>query len=176
MKHIYLLAALALTGGCLTSTEKVSRSTLDIMIGTNHIKSSTPKEYKIQKLQWDKDGFTVEGLNSAVNVNAVEAQVQQAQMAQQSFGQGMQMFQLGMSLAAQYFSGGHVNQPQVITNYIQLPPQIITNYIQLPTEPSVRYQVVPTVQPLVTTTPGIVVTNAGPATILVPTSTVTTNK
>ena len=121
----------ALCAGCLNSPERVTRSTLDIIVGTNHIKSSTPKEYKIKKMKWTADGFEVEGLDSSANVNALEVQAQQAQMVQQSFGQGMQMFQLGMSLAAQYFSGGHVNQPQVITNYIQLPPTVVTNFVTL---------------------------------------------
>lgn len=121
MKRIYLLIAIALTGGCLNSPERVTRSTLDIVIGTNHIKSSTPKEYKIKKLQWNDTGFTVEGLDSSANVNAVEAQVQQAQMLQQGFAQGMQMLQFMSVLAAQHFGGGGNQPPQVTTNFVYVP-------------------------------------------------------
>lgn len=129
MKHLYLLTALALVG-CANSPEKVTRSTLDIMIGTNHIKSSTPKEYKIKKMKWTADGVEVEGLVSAANADAIEAQVQQAQLQQQNFNQVLQTFQLLGGMAAQYFSGGAMRPPQIITNYVQLPP--VTNYITLP--------------------------------------------
>jgi uncharacterized lipoprotein YajG len=126
MKLLPLLAALALMAGCANSPEKVTRSTLDIMIGTNHIKSSTPKEYKIKKLSWTADGFTVEGLDSSANVNAIEAQIQQAHMMQQGFAQSLQMLQLGMNLAAQHFGGGGGNQPpQVITNFVYVPVSAI---------------------------------------------------
>lgn len=126
MKHLLSIAAIALLAGCKTAPENGSRSTLDIVIGTNRITSSTPKEYKIKKLQWNADGFTVEGLDSAVNVNAVEAQTAQAQLNQQSFGQTLQLLQFMSVLANQKFGGGST-PPQIVTNYVQLPP--VTNSV-----------------------------------------------
>ena len=125
MKHIIILAALALTAGCVTSPERVTRSTLDITIGTNHIKSSTPKEYKIKKLKWTDAGFEVEGLTSAANADAIEAQVLQAQMQQQGFQQALQLFNSFGGLAAQYFSGGAVRPPQIVTNFVYVPVSAI---------------------------------------------------
>lgn len=116
--------ALATLTGC-TSTERVTRSELEIRHGTNYIKSSTPKEYKVKRLKWDETGVEVEGLNSSVNVNAVEAQVQQAQLFQQGFAQSLQMLQLFGQLGAQYFSGGAVRPPQVVTNFVYVPVSAI---------------------------------------------------
>lgn len=118
------MAAFTLNAGCL-SPERVTRSELEIRHGTNYIKSSTPKEYKIKKLHWGEDGIEVEGLNSLVNANAVEAQVQQAQLFQQSFAQSLQMLQLFGQLGAQYFSGGAVRPPQVVTNFVYVPVSAI---------------------------------------------------
>lgn len=124
MKTILTLVAIAtILAGCKTRPENASRSTLEIQIGTNRIISSTPKEYKIKKLSWTTNGFEVEGLNSAVNVNAVEAQTAQTQANQQSFGQTMQLLQLMSVLASQKTGGGGgINQPpQVVTNFVYVP-------------------------------------------------------
>ena len=130
--NLILLAALALTGGCL-SPERVTRSTLEIRHGTNYIKSSTPKEYKVKKLSWTEHGLEVEGLHSAVNTDAVEAQVQAAQIQSQNFSQAVQLLQVFGGLASQQFGGGGLNRaPQVVTNYIQLPPQVVTNFVYVP--------------------------------------------
>ena len=123
MKHLLYIAALALLAGCL-SPERVTRSTLEIHHGTNYIKSSTPKEYKVKKLKWSEDGIEVEGLNSAVNVNAVEAQVHQAELLQQGFAQSLQMLQFMSAIAGNYFSGRNV-APQVITNFVYVPVSAI---------------------------------------------------
>lgn len=149
MKTILTLVAIAtILAGCKTRPENASRSTLEIQIGTNRIISSTPKEYKIKKLSWTTNGFEVEGLNSAVNVNAVEAQTAQTQANQQSFGQTMQLLQLMSVLASQKTGGGGINQPpQVVTNYIQLPPTIVTNFatVKVPVEGSFFITNTPTV-------------------------------
>lgn len=119
MKHIIILAAITLIVGCRTRPENASRSTLDIHIGTNRITSSTPKEYKIKRMAWTTNGLEVEGLTSAVSVDAVEAQMQQSQMNQQSFGQTLQLLQFMSVLANQRFGGG--SAPQVVTNFVYVP-------------------------------------------------------
>lgn len=126
-KLTFIIAAITLAVGCRTRPENASRSTLDIHIGTNRITSSTPKEYKIKRMAWTTNGLEVEGLTSAVSVDAVEAQMQQSQMNQQSFGQTLQLLQFMSVLANQRFGGNSV--PQIVTNYIQLPPTVVTNYV-----------------------------------------------
>jgi len=152
MKHILLPIAFALTAGCANSPERVTRSTLDITVGTNHIKSSTPKEYKIKKLKWTDAGFEVEGLTSAANADAIESQMLQAQMQQQGFQQALQLFNSFGGMAAQYFSGGAMRPPLVVTNYVQLPPIVVTNYM-----------------------PQVISAPAGSTTFVVPAVTTTTN-
>lgn len=113
MKTNYLLlTTLGLTAGCLNSPERVSRSTYEIISGTNRFKASTPKDHKIEKLQWGD--LEIVGLDSSVNAGAIASQVQQLQFMQQlmnNYGQ----------LAYQAWSRQNGPAPQVVTNFVYVP-------------------------------------------------------
>lgn len=114
--NLILLAALALSAGCLNSPERVSRSTYEIISGTNRFKASTPKDHKIEKLHWGD--LEIVGLDSSVNAGAVASQVQQLQFMQQlmnNYGQ----------LAYQAYSRQNASAPQVITNFVYVPVSAI---------------------------------------------------
>lgn len=114
--NLILLISLALSAGCLNSPERVSRSTYEIISGTNRFKASTPKDHKIEKLQWGD--LEIVGLDSSVNAGAVASQVQQLQFMQQlmnNYGQ----------LAYQAYSRQNASAPQVITNFVYVPVSAI---------------------------------------------------
>lgn len=157
--NIILLTALTLSG-CANSPEKVSRSTYEIISGTNRFKASTPKDHKIEKLQWGD--LEIVGLDSSVNAGAVASQVQQLQFMQQlmnNYGQ----------LAYQAWSKQNT-MPQVVTNYIQLPGPVVTNYVPVAAfnQPTSN---LPLATPTLTLPNGTIVV---PAVTTIPT--VTTNK
>lgn len=120
----FILATACILTGCVSGPEKLTRTELDFVRGTNVIKLRTPKEYKIKKLKLnEKDGLEIEGLVSTVNAGAVEAQTAQAEMMNQLMIQNSAMIQQFGNLAAQYFSGGVVrgNEPFIPTNRLVLP-------------------------------------------------------